>query len=97
MVNANIDQFLQNVVLVVLTHTLDSSIPSWNGNCGFSHAIKMDYDQACRVQSLRILAGIGTHLDALSRFIKDAHSAADIAVQNPLAPVSLINVARKVH
>lgn len=44
--------------LIDLTHTLTPDIPSWNGSCGFSHEIKLDYkdcstDVKFRVQQIK--------------------------------------------
>ena len=29
--------------LIDLTHTLEASIPTWNGGCGFNHDLHIDY------------------------------------------------------
>lgn len=97
MTELSIAQFIQHIKLVDLTHSLNPSVPSWNGNCGFGHTLKMDYEQGCRVQSIRMLAGIGTHIDAPSHFIKDADSVADLVLQNLFAPIALINVSDKAN
>ncbi len=80
-----------------LTHTLDSSVPTWSGNCGYNHQIIVDYPEACRVQAIEMNAGTGTHIDAPSHFIPGAKSAADIPLEELIAPVFLIDVSAKAH
>ena len=60
--------------LIDLTHTLDSNLPSWDGDCGFNHTIKLDYqdcksDVKFRVQQVTMQAGIGNHIDSISNCI----------------------------
>lgn len=83
--------------LVDLTHTLDSSAPTWSGNCGYEHRVIVDYPEACRVQSIEMNAGTGTHIDAPSHFIPGAMSAADIPLEDLIAPVYMIDVSAKAH
>jgi kynurenine formamidase len=83
--------------LVDLTHTLNSSAPTWSGNCGFNHHVIVDYPEACRVQSIEMNAGTGTHIDAPSHFIPGAKAAADISIEELIAPVYVIDVSRKAH
>lgn len=85
------------VQLVDLTHTLDNNIPSWNGSCGFKHEVKMDYGQGCRVQSIKMHAGVGTHMDAPCHFFENARSVADINIQELFMPAVVINVLGQAH
>lgn len=39
--------------LIDLTQTLDETIPSWNGSCGFEQSIKLDYDKDHSKEELR--------------------------------------------
>lgn len=80
-----------------LTHALESVIPTWNGSCGFESSIKSDYAQGCRVQALKMHAGIGTHIDAPSHFFADGHHIADIPIEQLFVPVSIIDVRHKIH
>jgi len=83
--------------MIDLTHTLDSAAPTWNGDCGFTHQVIVDYPEACRVQSIEMNAGTGTHIDAPSHFIPNGMSAADIAIEEFIAPIVMIDVTKKVH
>lgn len=83
--------------IVDLTHTLDSEAPTWGGQCGYHHKVIVDYPEACRVQSIEMNAGTGTHIDAPSHFIPGAMSAADIPVEQFIAPVYRIDVSKKAH
>lgn len=77
--------------LIDLTHPLDEHAPTWSGGCGFSYKNKMDYDQGLRAQSLRMLAGVGTHMDAPSHFIPHAKSIADIDLDDLILPLHVIH------
>jgi kynurenine formamidase len=83
--------------LLDLTHTLNSAAPTWSGNCGFNHHVIVDYPEACRVQSIEMNAGTGTHIDAPAHFIPGAKGAAEIALEDLFAPIFLIDVSEKVH
>ncbi|MEO8401332.1 MAG: cyclase family protein [Gammaproteobacteria bacterium] len=83
--------------LIDLTHTLNSSAPTWSGNCGFNHKVIVDYPEACRVQSIDMNAGTGTHIDAPSHFIPGAKSAADIPLDDLIVPVYVIDVSARAH
>jgi len=83
--------------LIDLTHTLNASVPTWNGSCGFEQALKMDYEQGCRVQAIKMHAGVGTHMDAPSHFIRDGLSVADIPLENLIVPVCVLDVSNKCH
>lgn len=72
-------------------------IPSWNGSCGFKHEIKMDYPQGCRVQTVRMHAGVGTHMDAPCHFFENARSVGDIDIQELFVPAVVIDVCDRAH
>lgn len=88
---------LKNCKFVDLTHHLTSSVPTWTGSCGFSHEIKMDYDQGLRVLSYRMQAGVGTHMDSPSHFFKDTDNIGDIPLENLIVPVYIVNLAEKME
>ncbi|EKD54086.1 MAG: hypothetical protein ACD_60C00125G0010 [uncultured bacterium] len=83
--------------LIDLTHTLNSAAPTWSGQCGFLERVIVDYPEACRVQSIEINAGTGTHIDAPSHFIPGARNAADIPLEELIAPFYVIDVSKKAH
>lgn len=80
-----------------LTHTLSPQAPTWSGTCGFQDRIILDYPEACRVQAIDMNAGTGTHLDAPSHFIPGGKSIADLALEELMAPLCVVNVAHKAH
>ncbi|MBS0605098.1 MAG: cyclase family protein [Verrucomicrobia bacterium] len=82
---------------VDLTHTLDGSAPTWTGGCGFSHEVKMDYDQGVRVLSYKCHAGVGTHMDAPSHFIKGGANMADIPLEQLIVPACVLDLSSKMH
>ena len=83
--------------LIDLTHTLNASAPTWSGDCGFAHRVIVDYAEACRVQSIKMNAGTGTHIDAPSHFIPGAQHVADIPLETLIVPVHVIDVSAKAH
>lgn len=92
---AKMIESLHNFKLIDLTHPLTPTIPTWNGTCGFEQSLKMDYEQGCRVQAVKMHAGIGTHMDAPSHFIRDGLSIADIPLEKLVVPVCVIDVSNK--
>ncbi|MBS0653229.1 MAG: cyclase family protein [Verrucomicrobia bacterium] len=84
---------LTHFEFVDLTHPLDEHAPTWNGSCGFRSEIKMDYDQGLRVQAYKCHAGVGTHMDAPSHFIRDAKNIGDIPLEVLIVPCSVLNLS----
>jgi len=91
--NFNLEEVFRSCTLVDLTHTLESSVPTWSGSCGFEHAIKMDYSEGCRVQNIKMHAGVGTHMDAPLHFIPDGLSVADIDIHQLVIPACVIDIS----
>lgn len=85
--------------LLDLTHTLSPSTPSWNGSCGFSHSIKLDYqvdaEVSFRVQQIKMHAGIGTHIDAPAHCIPGGLAIDALPLENLVAPCVCIDVSKK--
>lgn len=79
--------------IIDLTHPIQSTIPTWNGSCGFEQSIKMDYPEGCRVQSIKMHAGVGTHMDAPSHFIQGGASIADIPLEQLIVPACVIDIS----
>lgn len=86
---------LERFRAIDLTHPLHEGIPTWSGGCGFKLDIKLDYPQGLRVQSLKSHAGVGTHIDAPTHFIKDSWNIADIPLENLIVPVSILDMRHK--
>ena len=80
---------------VDLTHTIDLSIPSWSGSCGFKYHVKRDYDQGVRVLKYEMHGACGTHIDAPSHFIKDGKNVADIELRDLFTPCCVVDISLK--
>lgn len=82
--------------VVDLTHPLDESVPTWGGGCGFRLEIKMDYDKGLCVQSIKSHAGVGTHMDAPSHFIRGAQNIGEIPLQELMVPLAVLHLNSRV-
>lgn len=78
-----------------LTHPLYSSVPTWNGSCGFCLEVKKDYDRIFRVHQMKMHAGIGTHMDAPSHRFEGAMSIGEIPLEQLIVPICLIDVSER--
>ena len=88
--------------LIDLTHSLDSTIPTWNGGCGFSHDVHIDYancegEYKFRVMKVGMYAGIGTHMDAPIHCIAGGKCIHDFDANDLIMPCVVIDVASKCH
>ena len=83
--------------LVDLSHTLDETVPSWGGSCGFHQELKLNYDSATdisfRVQQLKMHAGIGTHIDAPAHCSLGKKTIDQLDLNNLVAPCVVIDVS----
>lgn len=86
---------LERFRAIDLTHPLHEEVPTWSGGCGFRLEIKLDYEQGLRVQSLKSHAGVGTHMDAPTHFIKDSWNIGDIPIENLIVPVFVLDISHK--
>ena len=88
--------------LIDLTHTLESSIPTWTGGCGFNADMHLDYkdckgDYKFRVLKIKMHAGIGTHMDAPSHCILGGRSVHEFTLQELCMPCVVIDVSAHAH
>lgn len=88
--------------LIDLTHTLDKTIPAWNGGCGFNHDMHINYDDSAdedkfRVMKIKMHAGIGTHMDAPSHCIPGGKSIHDFDVNDLFMPCVVIDISDQCH
>lgn len=88
--------------IIDLTHALDSSIPTWNGGCGFNHDVHIDYSDCqgadkFRVMKVKMHAGIGTHMDAPSHCIPGGRFIHDFEVNNLIMSCVVIDVSDQCH
>jgi len=91
-----------NYQIIDLSHPLDSSIPSWDMNCGFLQTIQSDYadgagDTRFRVMQIQMPAGIGTHMDAPSHCYENAKSIDDFDLNELCLPTVVIDVSDEAH
>jgi kynurenine formamidase len=85
-----------------LTHTVCSTIPTWDGTCGFSQENILDYvdcttETQFRVQHLSMNAGIGTHMDAPAHCIPGSAAIDTLELSSFLAPCVVIDVRADCH
>ncbi|MCH9630851.1 MAG: Kynurenine formamidase [Chlamydiia bacterium] len=85
----------ENAKFIDLTHTIDSSIPTWTGSCGFKYDVKKDYDDGIRVLKYEMHGACGTHMDAPSHFMRDGKNIADIPLEELFTPCVVIDVSKK--
>ena len=77
-----------------LTHTLDSSNPTWEGDCGFSHQTLPDGEEfGFCVQRVEMRAGAGTHMDAPLHCIRGGKDIAQIPLEKLLVPIVKIDIS----
>jgi kynurenine formamidase len=86
--------------LIDLTHALDSSIPTWNGGCGFNHDVHIDYsdcqgEDKFRVMKVKMHAGIGTHMDAPSHCNPGGRFIHDFDVNDLIMPCVVLDISDK--
>lgn len=88
--------------IIDLTHTISASTPSWDGDCGFSNELILDYG-ACitpvkfRVQKIHMYAGFGTHMDAPAHCIPDGKTIDELDINELSAPCIVIDVSSQAH
>ena len=88
--------------LIDLTHTLDSHMPSWDGDCGFMHDLCLDYtdsqnEDTFRVMKLHMYAGIGTHIDAPSHCLPGGKCIHELDINDLCMPCVILDVSNKAH
>lgn len=76
--------------LLDLSHIVDETIPSWEGDCGFKHSILHDYDEGFRILKFEMVAGIGTHMDAPSHCFPDGRCVHDFDVSELIWPAVVL-------
>ena len=84
--------------LINLTHVLNQTIPSWNGNCAFTLTTALNYADCTtqtrfHVQSMTMENGIGTHMDAPAHCIPDGKTIDQYTPQELLLPCHMIDLS----
>jgi kynurenine formamidase len=87
--------------IVDLTHTLSSAIPTWDGSCGFNHAVHHDYDRAAeyqfRTHKIGMSEGIGTHMDSPAHCIVSGKTIDQLPVADLCVPCAMIDMSDRSH
>lgn len=86
--------------MIDLTHVITPNIPTWGMFCGFS--LTTDYDYAndtqttsFKVQSMSLVCGIGTHMDAPAHCIKGAATIEDLPLSQMINPGYMIDLTHR--
>lgn len=95
--------FLSDYHFIDLTQTVVPDIPNWDGGCGFESHTLFAYDLEARtdetvflVQSVKMVAGIGTHVDSPAHCCPGKAFISDIALEQLIAPCLMIDISTKV-
>jgi kynurenine formamidase len=81
-----------------LTHTLSSTIPSWDGTCGFTLSLDTDYKDCTppdlfRTQKIQMKGGMGTHMDAPAHCIEGAKTIEALTLEELVTDCVVIDVS----
>ncbi len=79
--------------MVDLTHSIDPFMPSWSDTSRFSFEVETDYEEGCRTLNYSCAAGLGTHVDAPAHFFRDGKMIAELALEELIVPLCVINVS----
>ena len=84
--------------IIDLTHALDTKVPTWDGQCGFTTTVKSDYsafaeDVKFKIQNISMHAGIGTHIDSPAHCIPSGITVEGLSLQHLIAPCVVINIS----
>lgn len=85
--------------VIDLTHTLSSTIPTWDGSCGFNINIDTDYNDCkepdlFRTQKLNTNAGIGTHMDAPAHCFQNERTIESLTMEELVTDCVVIDVSK---
>ncbi len=88
--------------VIDLTHPLSSKSPSWDDSCGFQHELTLDYETCTtpvkfRVQTIKMHAGIGTHIDAPAHCFPNGKTIDALTLNELIAPCVMIDISKQVH
>ena len=88
--------------VIDLTHPLSATSPSWDGSCGFQHELTLDYKTCTtpvkfRVQTIKMHAGIGTHIDAPAHCFPGGKTIDALTLDELIAPCVVIDVSKQAH
>lgn len=82
--------------VIDLTHAFDGSFPTFDGKPGILYEEAVNFDASgYQLWKLTLYEHTGTHIDAPLHFSKDGTSVADLAVENLVAPLCVLDITAK--
>jgi len=82
--------------VVDLTHTLNSDFPTYDGEPGFKKDPVFNFaEHGFNLFNLTIAEHSGTHIDAPLHFSADGTSVDELAVENLIAPLCIVDIAAR--
>jgi kynurenine formamidase len=91
--------FEEDFYIIDLTHPIDETVATWEGECGFKDFIDVDYkDHSDHVRLMRyeMFAGIGTHIDSPAFFYEGYKTVIDILPENLFAKACVMDISYKI-
>lgn len=82
---------------VELSHEVSAMTPHWTGFPEMRVGIKFDYPAGFRVQEFTMVSQYGTHVDAPLHFVQGARDLKDIAAEELILPLCVIDITAKVN
>lgn len=84
---------MQSHLIYDVTHTINSSLPVYPGDPGFSREVlkSLDRGDPYTLSALHLSAHTGTHLDAPAHFIRGGRSVHEIPIERLIMVVALID------
>ena len=81
-----------------LTHTLTTTIPTWDSSCGFDISIDTDYADCTapdlfRTQKIKMNAGTGTHMDAPAHCLPSGRTIESLTMEELVTSCVVIDVS----
>lgn len=94
---------LFNGRVIDLTHLVDSGAPTWNGTIGYRVATLLDYADCSAesgpfcVQSMKMYAGVGTHIDMPAHCIPGGLMVDELELAQMVVGCSVVDVSEQAH
>lgn len=92
----------KNFKVIDLTHNIDSSIPGWDGDCGFKMDISLDYKECTPPDiflkyDISTPCGVGTHIDSPSHVIPGGRTIEKIMLNELITECVVIDVSHELE
>lgn len=83
-------------MVVDLTHVLDENFPTFDGKPGIAYEEAVNFEQSgYQLWKLTVFEHSGTHIDAPLHFSADGISVAELAPENLICPLCVIDISAK--